>query len=148
MKVRLLKAIETNKLHNLDSTLNSNVIAENILNENLKVIVIDNLGEIIGCMFLENKINHYYMYNLIIEPKFQNKKYGGTLVKYALKHINVDVYLRVEKQNEIALHIYEKLGFIKEKMEELEINGIKKEVFLLKYDRKKELTDESYNVSR
>ena len=116
----MIKELEKNDLIRIKELENSFNYVINNINEDLSnnpfshyLLYIDN-DKIIGF------INYYLMYekieiaNFNVLKEYQNKHIGYSLLDYLIKTYNgkVDnITLEVKKDNEIALHIYKKLGF-------------------------------------
>lgn len=63
--------------------------------------------DIIGSVALKDEID-----DLIVDKKFQGHGYGKQILLWALEHMNTDpVLLHVSAWNDIALHLYQKIGF-------------------------------------
>jgi len=77
-----------------------------------------------------NSIHRSAEFQIIIAPEYQGKGYASTLINKALHYaftiLNLHkVYLHVAIENEKAIHLYQKCGFIEEGhlVEEIFING-------------------------
>ncbi|MGG0658644.1 GNAT family N-acetyltransferase [Rummeliibacillus pycnus] len=60
--------------------------------------------------------NEYWIYRLMIDAKFQSKGYGKAAMEKLIDLIKKDkkhqvIYLSFEPENDVAKHLYEKLGF-------------------------------------
>ncbi|MGD8172729.1 spermidine N1-acetyltransferase [Vibrio sp. TRT 21S02] len=89
-------------------------------------------GELIGLVELIeiNYIHRSAEFQIIIAPEFQGRGYAEQVINHALDYsfniLNLHkIYLLVALQNEKALHLYQKCGFIEEAnlVEEYFING-------------------------
>lgn len=79
------------------------------------------------------EINHIHRnaeFQIIIDPAYQGKGYASKATKLAMEYafniLNLyKLYLLVDQENEKAIHIYSKLGFIKEGLlhHEFFVNG-------------------------
>lgn len=76
-----------------------------------KIIVADN-GEILGyCAFSdEGKVIH--IKSIAVHPNYRNNGIAKTLIKEIIK-LKKDIYLEVKVSNQIAIKLYESLGFKK-----------------------------------
>ena len=72
-------------------------------------IVVDN--KIIGCLLVTNKDDGKLLDELYIEEEYRNKGIGTNIIKDILNNNDI-VYLWVYKDNERAISLYKKLGFI------------------------------------
>ena len=71
----------------------------------------------IGCLMLIVKDAFVEIYNVRIAYKFQNQRHGTHMMteiisKIKEKYPNKKIGLNVDPNNKIALHLYEKLGFM------------------------------------
>ncbi|MBC2128106.1 spermidine N1-acetyltransferase [Listeria marthii] len=78
-------------------------------------------GQMVGLVELMeiDYIHRRAEFQIIIDPKFQGHGYAVSATKLAMKYafhvLNLHkLYLVVDKVNEKAIHIYEKVGFIRE----------------------------------
>ncbi|EAG1547904.1 spermidine N1-acetyltransferase [Listeria monocytogenes] len=78
-------------------------------------------GQMVGLVELMeiNYIHRRAEFQIIIDPKFQGHGYAVSATKLAMKYafhvLNMHkLYLVVDKVNEKAIHVYEKVGFIRE----------------------------------
>ncbi|EKH9261352.1 spermidine N1-acetyltransferase [Listeria monocytogenes] len=78
-------------------------------------------GQIVGLVELMeiDYIHRRAEFQIIIDPKFQGHGYAVSATKLAMKYafhvLNMHkLYLVVDKVNEKAIHVYEKVGFIRE----------------------------------
>lgn len=78
-------------------------------------------GQMVGLVELMeiDYIHRRAEFQIIIDPKFQGHGYAVSATKLAMKYafhvLNLHkLYLVVEKVNEKAIHVYEKVGFIRE----------------------------------
>jgi ribosomal protein S18 acetylase RimI-like enzyme len=56
--------------------------------------------------------NYYFLFNFTVNREHRNKGFGTRILKYILrKAADKPVELTVVKSNEVAMHLYEKLGF-------------------------------------
>ncbi|ECQ7339483.1 spermidine N1-acetyltransferase [Listeria monocytogenes] len=78
-------------------------------------------GQMVGLVELM-EIDYFHRraeFQIIIDPKFQGHGYAVSATKLAMKYafhvLNLHkLYLVVDKVNEKAIHVYEKVGFIRE----------------------------------
>lgn len=98
-----------------------------------RFIIEDSEGDMVGLVELVeiNYIHRRAEFQIIIAPAFQNKKYGERATRLAIKYafgvLNLyKLYLFVDKENQAAIHIYEKCGFVLEGelIREFFVNGI------------------------
>ncbi|HBI7385896.1 TPA: spermidine N1-acetyltransferase [Listeria monocytogenes] len=78
-------------------------------------------GQMVGLVELmeSDYIHRRAEFQIIIDPKFQGHGYAVSATKLAMKYafhvLNLHkLYLVVDKVNEKAIHVYEKVGFIRE----------------------------------
>ncbi|EAG0240276.1 spermidine N1-acetyltransferase [Listeria monocytogenes] len=78
-------------------------------------------GQMVGLVELMeiDYIHRRAEFQIIIDPKFQGNGYAVSATKLAMKYafhvLNMHkLYLVVDKVNEKAIHVYEKVGFIRE----------------------------------
>ncbi|EAG4571053.1 spermidine N1-acetyltransferase [Listeria monocytogenes] len=78
-------------------------------------------GQMVGLVELMeiDYIHRRAKFQIIIDPKFQGHGYAVSATKLAMKYafhvLNMHkLYLVVDKVNEKAIHVYEKVGFIRE----------------------------------
>ena len=85
-------------------------VKDNVPNQinNYKLINID--GNIVGCIFVENKDNGVIIDELYIEEKYRNNGIGTVLINNVISNNNI-VYLWVYKLNVKAIRLYKRLGF-------------------------------------
>lgn len=85
-------------------------VKDNVPNQinNYKLINID--GNIVGCIFVENKDNGVIIDELYIEEKYRNNGIGTDLINNVISNNNI-VYLWVYKLNVKAIRLYKRLGF-------------------------------------
>lgn len=97
-----------------------------------RFIAEDSDKQIIGLVELVeiNNIHRSAEFQIIISPEFQGKGFARTLINKALNYaftiLNLHkVYLHVAIENERAIHLYQKCGFIEEGhlVKEIFING-------------------------
>ncbi len=76
--------------------------------------------DLIGYIILWKSDNYGQIIDIVIEGKYRKKGYGQKLLSYGinyLKELNVNVVsLEVNVNNKAALSLYEKAGFIKERI--------------------------------
>ncbi len=76
--------------------------------------------DLIGYIILWKSDNYGQIIDIVIEGKYRKKGYGQKLLNYGLnylKELNVNVVsLEVNVNNKAALSLYEKAGFIKERI--------------------------------
>ncbi|EOC8788917.1 spermidine N1-acetyltransferase [Listeria monocytogenes] len=89
-------------------------------------------GQMVGLVELMeiDYIHRRAEFQIIIDPKFQGHGYAVSATKLAMKYafhvLNLHkLYLVVDKVNEKAIHVYEKVGFIREGelIDEFFVNG-------------------------
>jgi GNAT superfamily N-acetyltransferase len=72
------------------------------------------MGQKVGAIGFEDKIDHVWFGPLYISPEFQKKGIGSCVVKHFMRHAekrNVPLRLRTLRQNFGAKALYERLGF-------------------------------------
>ena len=72
-------------------------------------IIVDN--KIVGCLLLTNKDDGKLLDEIYLEEEYRNKGIGTDIIKNILNNNDI-VYLWVYKENEGAVSLYKKLGFI------------------------------------
>ena len=68
----------------------------------------EKIGTASVCPFKGEKTS--FIYNVEVLKEFRGKGYGTKIMNYMIKNYGVK-YLHVDKNNEIALNLYKKLGF-------------------------------------
>lgn len=110
--------------------------------------------------FIDNKIvgfiNYYLIYNRIeianfnVLEFFQNKGIGNELLKYLVKTYNnlENITLEVRKDNDKAIHLYKKYGFIEKALRKNYYNGVDGILMELELNKEKntEDTEEIQNI--
>ncbi|EKN1157392.1 spermidine N1-acetyltransferase [Listeria monocytogenes] len=83
--------------------------------------ILELVGQMVGLVELMeiDYIHRRAEFQIIIDPKFQGHGYAVSATKLAMKYafhvLNMHkLYLVVDKVNEKAIHVYEKVGFIRE----------------------------------
>ncbi len=74
----------------------------------IQFYVIKNQDELIGYVSFKQYEDCYDIYNFLVTKKYQRQGYGTLLLK-RLQHN--DIYLEVNKNNDRAIKLYEKLSF-------------------------------------
>lgn len=74
----------------------------------------DNDDNYVGMVAVDKSKHPYWIFNLIVDKKYQGHGLGAQLLDYSVKSLGGEA-LSVEKTNDIAIHIYEKYGFIAKK---------------------------------
>lgn len=81
--------------------------------------IVESSGETVGLVELVeiDYIHRRAEFQIVIDPKHQNRGYAKAATKLAMKYafsvLNLyKLYLIVDKNNEKAIHIYNKLGFL------------------------------------
>ena len=77
--------------------------------KNYQNIVVD--GAVVGCVLLVQKEDDMLLDEIYLEEKFRGAGIGTDIIKNVVKDNNV-VNLWVYKQNERAISLYKKLGFV------------------------------------
>lgn len=67
-------------------------------------------NEIIGYVFVHNKKDKGFIFNLIVKPKYRGQGFGKILIKDAINKFG-GIDLTVKKKNDIAVNLYKKNGF-------------------------------------
>lgn len=106
----------------LNNFLEEEWIKRNAINQNNIVLVIEFEGKLIGTAGFHSIdwVNRSTEYGIAIyDPNYWNKGIGTEvtmlMLKYAFEYLNLNrVWLRVVENNQRAIHVYEKCGFIKE----------------------------------
>lgn len=79
-----------------------------------KYHIIQQKGEDIGCISIEEQYNKIILNIIEISPKYQNKGIGSKLIRDLIKRgsqENKTIELQVFKVNQRAFKLYKKLGF-------------------------------------
>lgn len=113
-------------LHKLKDELKFNFIEDDIdiycekIYKNAKILTINESNELAGFIaFYDNdeKKNTAYLTMLAVNPKFNNNGYGRQLLSFSinlLKKKGFEFYdLELDRDNEIAMSLYESFGFKK-----------------------------------
>lgn len=90
---------------------------EELLNKpEYTVIVIYKNNQIIGKAHIHHDKENHRLSDIAVLNEFQGQGLGTLLIKYCIRHLldtsALPITLEVESHNEVALHIYQKLGFI------------------------------------
>jgi len=91
-------------------------VIENTLRRNGRLLVlVDKASDIvIGTSWLTNDGRRLYMHHFAIDPKFQGAGLSKRLLRESLKiakEIGLQIKLEVARDNERAIHFYERAGF-------------------------------------
>ena len=106
-----------------------NWIIDNIKKKNFTIVAERN-SEIIGMLNANRgskiRVEHLCSFGISIQEQFCNQGIGSKMIARLLEWAKQDeriekVYLEVFAENERAIHVYEKLGFIKEGLKEKHI---------------------------
>lgn len=90
------------------------------------------IGQIKCSIYLEDEVKCIGLGSFEIYPKFQNQGHGTNALKKLIRKLkpNYDlIYCYVDKNNDRAIHIYSKLGKLKD---------VGKQYMVIFYDRTKE----------
>ncbi|EKH1419977.1 TPA: spermidine N1-acetyltransferase [Listeria monocytogenes] len=94
---------------------------KHIHNQSERRFILELDGQMVGLVELMeiDYIHRRAEFQIIIDPKFQGHGYAVSATKLAMKYafhvLNLHkLYLVVDKVNEKAIHVYEKVGFIRE----------------------------------
>ena len=65
---------------------------------------------------IDTEDNEYWIYRLMIDESFQNMSYGRQALSQVIKIIKKDkshnkIFIGAEKENTVALKLYENMGF-------------------------------------
>lgn len=93
-KIKIINYVKNNSLKRIESS---------------KFIVVNN--KVIGCVVLYSYLDGVLLDELYLEREYRKKGIGSVILKDVLSSNNI-VYLFVYKNNDIALTIYKKLGFM------------------------------------
>jgi len=112
--IYLLLQFLNNKLPNSFRYFNSRNPLTSIHNHILTILYLDN-DKPFGYAHIDFD-NHIYWFGICILDNYQSKGYGKKLLEYILnndkiKNLN-SIYLTVDKNNEKAINLYKKYGFI------------------------------------
>lgn len=81
-----------------------------------KFVLLENVGMLLGCVYLEKRADRGYLGLLSVDPAQQNKGIGRSLAESAEKHFRqegcVAIDLRVISARAELLNFYGKLGYI------------------------------------
>ena len=118
--------------HNLspEEIIEINDYVEKSISEQIdsyKIIKIDNKK--IGCLLLEKYQDGILLDEIYLESDYQKKGIGTDILTNVLNN-NSKVYLWVYKENEVALNLYKKLGFI--------ITDVTESRYFMEYKNKKD----------
>ena len=75
------------------------------------------IGQIKGSIYSEDGAKYIGLGDFEIYPEYQNKGYGTKALKELISKLKLDydlIYCYVDKNNDRAVHIYSKLGRIKD----------------------------------
>ena len=91
-------------------------VIENTLRRNGRLLVlVDKASDtVVGTSWLTNDGRRLYMHHFAIDPKFQGAGLSKRLLRESLKiakEIGLQIKLEVARDNERAIHFYEKAGF-------------------------------------
>ncbi len=71
--------------------------------------------EVRGYVIYSTVLDEVHLLNLCIDPQYQGKGYGCSLLKWLMKHTQENgsktLYLEVRASNHAAIHLYESMGF-------------------------------------
>lgn len=75
----------------------------------------DLVGFMMYCMDMEDQ--EYWIYRLMVDKQHQQKGYGSAAMNKVLEILRQDtehnkLYISVEPENEVAIKLYEKMGFV------------------------------------
>jgi ribosomal protein S18 acetylase RimI-like enzyme len=91
-------------------------VIENTLRRKGRLLVlVDNESDtVIGTSWLTNDGRRLYLHHFAVDPKFQGGGLSKPLLRESLKiakEIGLQIKLEVHRENERAIHFYEKAGF-------------------------------------
>ena len=91
-------------------------VIENTLRRNGRLLVLVDKGSdtVVGTSWLTNDGRRLYLHHFAIDPQFQGRGLSKPLLRESLKiarEIGLQIKLEVHKDNERAIHFYEKVGF-------------------------------------
>jgi ribosomal protein S18 acetylase RimI-like enzyme len=91
-------------------------VIENTLRRNGRLLVlVDRASDrVVGTSWLTNDGRRLYLHHFAIDPKFQGSGFSKPLLQESLKiakEIGLQIKLEVARDNERAIHFYEKAGF-------------------------------------
>ena len=72
-------------------------------------IIVDN--KIVGCLLLTSKDDGILLDEIYLEEEYRNKGIGTNIIKEVISNNDI-IYLWVYKENENAISLYKKLGFV------------------------------------
>ena len=72
-----------------------------------------NRNILVGYIILLDSIDLYEVVKIAISPNYRGKKLGKKLLGFVLDNMDKNLMLAVRVSNEIAIHLYENLGFKK-----------------------------------
>ena len=99
-----------------DDFWNTNVLRDEILNENSKYIIAKNEnGEILGFAGIFINVDFAEVMNIVVRKKFRNQGIGKKLLEKLIslcQEIGAEsLKLEVNEKNKIAIKLYENIGF-------------------------------------
>ncbi len=133
--------LSTNKVMRTEKMLSS-------LGENDHLLVAESEGKVVGIVALRinpsPRLNHTASLGIGIHPDYQNKKIGSRLLEEILDLADnwlmlIRVELDVFEDNERAIHLYEKFGFVvegKKKYATKRYGKYETELFMARYNEK------------
>lgn len=75
-----------------------------------KILIFDE--DIKGYLILHDSYDVYEIMKIAVKKEFRNKKIGRELIDFYLDSYSENLFLEVRESNKIAIHFYEKIGFI------------------------------------
>lgn len=112
---KILNILDFNKMTAGEKERVNKYIFDSIINhvDNYRLIIVDN--KIIGVYCSYIKDNHIFLDEIYIEKEYRNLGIGTNLIKKEIENANLtkmNLKLWVYKDNEKAVNLYKRLGFI------------------------------------
>ena len=87
-------------------------------------LILKENNEIIGYLYYSDIYEKVEINQFEIEKKHRNCGKGQKLLDFFLKHVEKDITLEVNKENLPAIHLYEKMGFVKQAIRKGYYHGV------------------------
>ena len=100
------KGLSDEEINRINNYVNGEV--PKLINDYFNIVI---NNKIVGCLLLTNKDDGKLLDEIYLEEEYRNKGIGTDIIKNILNNNDI-VYLWVYKENEGAVSLYKKLGFI------------------------------------